>query len=311
MRDQEQEISHYDSFDEFLYDDKLHKELSGSHYLNVLKLREKLQKEMDVNQSMNPDKNPDLFEKLIPKRLEYYRMIEKSVINSIKIRRRHISYLINVYTKLKDVEYLVDLKTSNANNIELPIYQKAWYYYQWGLANDDLGDFASINTSLKYMRKLMKKVTSAVVSKELLENLTREQKKDLKSYTKMKYSKLLDNHTIVNPLLPQLKTIASNCQMIFFEDELFNIHAHLIYKDKARTAMCGKGLLKTKTSIVLRFEIKQEEVLELMKEDPNVNRVFGEALEFNVGKLNKIINLLYKSRNAYVLMDNKDKKTVN
>jgi len=51
-------------------------------------------------------------------------------------------------------------------------------------------------------------------------------------------------------------------------------------------------------NIILKFVIPQETVLLLMKCDPKKRQIFGDVLEFNVGKLTNIINHLFRARNA-------------
>ena len=62
--------------------------------------------------------------------------------------------------------------------------------------------------------------------------------------------------------------------------------------------MAKQASTKNKTSVILNFVIKQEEILELLKENPETNRIFGEAIEFNIGKLVKILNKLFMSRSS-------------
>ena len=148
------------------------------------------------------------------------------------------------------------------------------------------------------MSILFKKSNTTAVSKELFENLTKEQKKDMVSFKKMKFKSLTSDKTIVKCQLDQLSVIASYLRVIFQEDEHFNVHVLLVYKEKPKGFLCGKASTKNKTSVILNFVIKQEEILELLKENPETNRIFGEAIEFNIGKLVKILNKLFMSRSS-------------
>ena len=76
------------------------------------------------------------------------------------------------------------------------------------------------------------------------------------------------------------------------------MHILLVYKEKPKGFLCGKTNTKSKTSVILNFVIKQEEILELLKENPETTRLFGDSIEFNVGKLVKIFNKLFMSRSS-------------
>jgi len=91
---------------------------------------------------------------------------------------------------------------------------------------------------LKITRKIFSKSNKAIASKELFENLTNDQKKDLKSFYKLRFEKLIKDKTIVNlNRMPELKSIARNLRLIFFEDEDFNVQGQVLFKDKPSTIM--------------------------------------------------------------------------
>uniref|UniRef100_A0A7S3J0P6 Uncharacterized protein n=1 Tax=Euplotes harpa TaxID=151035 RepID=A0A7S3J0P6_9SPIT len=193
---------------------------------------------------------------------------------------------------LKDVSSLNAALRDIVEKNEIVLYKDTLKNYQFGLANTDLKNFSSKNMRILY------KNNSPSVSKELSENLTKEQKKDMMSFKKLKFKDLLADKTIKRCLLQQLKTISSNLRVIFQEDESFNVQILVVFKEKSRTVMCGRATTKNKTSVLLKFEIKQEEVLDLLKENPDDSRVYLDAIEFNNGKLVKILNKLFISRSS-------------
>jgi len=137
------------------------------------------------------------------------------------------------------------------------VYDKIFSNYQFGWANPKLESFSSINTSLKITRKIFSKSNKAIASKELFENLTNDQKKDLKSFYKLRFEKLIKDKTIVNlNRMPELKSIARNLRLIFFEDEDFNVQGQVLFKDKPSTIMWGRAIKETKTSILVIFLTK-------------------------------------------------------
>lgn len=127
------------------------------------------------------------------------------------------------------------------------------------------------------------------MSKELFENLTKKQKEELKSYKKMRFMNLLNDSTITRLLLTQFDDIKENLRVIFYEDSFLNINVDIIYKEKAKGNMFSRKMLKNRTCVLLKFQISQQEVLEIMKENPETKKVYGDALEFNLGKLTSII----------------------
>lgn len=133
----------------------------------------------------------------------------------------------------------IERKRRIAEKKELEVYEEVLARYQFGLANKELKDFSSINTSLKYMRKLFKSNNHAQVPKELFENLNTEQKRDLKSFQKMRFSALIKDKTIVKYKMPQLQSIMPNLRIIFFEDENFDIQvqvrSHFIFRSSLKT----------------------------------------------------------------------------
>mmetsp|Transcript_27536 Transcript_27536/g.24408 ORF Transcript_27536/g.24408 Transcript_27536/m.24408 type:complete len:104 (+) Transcript_27536:315-626(+) len=101
-----------------------------------------------------------------------------------------------------------------------------------------LESFSSINTSLKFTRKIFSKSNKAIASKELFENLTNDQKKDLKSFYKLRFTKLIKDKTIVNlSRMPELKSISDSLRLIFFEDDNFNVQGQVLFKDRPTMVM--------------------------------------------------------------------------
>jgi hypothetical protein len=145
----------------------------------------------------------------------------------IKRRDKHLRYLVELFNLMTNMSNAIEKMRKTAEKKELEVYEEVQARYQFGLANKELKDFSSINTSLKFMRKLFKSNNHAQVPKELFENLNNDQKRDLKSFQKMKFSALIKDKTIIKYKMPQLQSIIPNLRIIFFEDENFDIQVQV------------------------------------------------------------------------------------
>jgi len=155
---------------------------------------------------------------------ENYQKVEEDIYK----RDSYLRYLVTLYDLLNSMNREIRINSKIVEKVEVEIYEDVLSKYQFGLANQELKDFSSINTSLKFMRKLFKKGNNTTVPKELFENLTLEQKRDLKSFRKMKFKQLLKDGTITKyNKMPQLEKIESNLKVIFFEDENFDIQVQV------------------------------------------------------------------------------------
>ena len=286
-------LAGYDDLQSFLIDANSHNVDSTKASLEILRLKDRINSEIK-KEWQRKDHGNDMNEAEFAERhhAHNYTLIEEE----IKLRNSHLYYLLGLYYQLRNLSSETERFKNTVKKQELEAYETVLANYQFGLANQELKNFSSINTSLKYMRRLFSKSNSAMVSKELFENLTNDQKRELKSFHKLRFMKLLNNKTIVKYHMPQLKTILPNLRIVFFEDESYNVQVQVIFKDRPKTAVCGRAIMKTKTSIILKFTIAQEEVLQLMKTHPDKTDIFGEVLEFNIGKLVKIINQLFRAR---------------
>ena len=61
--------------------------------------------------------------------------------------------------------------------------------------------------------------------------------------------------------------------------------------------------MKTRKCVLIKFQIDQDKVLDIMKDDPSENHPYGEALMLNHGKLTNIINQLFRARSSNKLME--------
>jgi hypothetical protein len=271
----------------FLEDSNSHNIDDTKASLQILKYKDKINSEIkkewlkisEFKYNYNAGKSSSENVNLINQELNHQEYTEKQhsinfklIEEDIKIRNEYLYYLIGIYVQIGNIESEIETYKKEFVKVqsekytykegEAPekgyskmcsTYENVLSNYQFGLANqEELKSFSSINTSLKYMRKLFSKSNKAVVSKELFENLTNEQKRDLKSFMKMRFSKLVNDKTIVSyNRMPQLKSIISNLRIIFFEDEDYNVQAQVIYKEKPRTAICGRAIMKMKTSILV------------------------------------------------------------
>ena len=135
-----------------------------------------------------------------------YAIIEEE----IKLRNSHLTYLRFVFRQILEIEEEIEyykkdfqkaitmdkyVSKSNSSGYSVKFSQLKQAYdnlfsnYQFGCANPELENFSSINTDLKYARKIFSKSNRAIASKELFENLTNEQKKELKSFHRVSFSK--------------------------------------------------------------------------------------------------------------------------
>lgn len=226
----------------FLDNPDSHEAETSKYSLEIMQLKDKIKKA-----SGHSDEDKDVFDNIDP-------WIYTKIEEDIKERNNYAYYLIGVYVQICNIETEIEVYNSEYQAIEVghdveegqstgnshmvEAYNNVMSNYMFGLANRELRNFSSINTSLKFMRKLFSKKNRAIVSKELFENLTNDQKKDLKSFKKFKFSKLVSDKTIVNySRMPQLRSILSNLRIVFFEDENYNVKAQIIFKDKPKTAM--------------------------------------------------------------------------
>ena len=198
-----------------------------------------------------------------------YAIIEEE----IKLRNSHLTYLRFVFRQIleieEEIEYYkkdfqkaitmdkyVSKSSSSGYSVKFSqlkqAYDNLFSNYQFGCANPELENFSSINTDLKYARKIFSKSNRAIASKELFENLTNEQKKELKSFHRVSFSKWVKDKTIINlNRMPELRTIIKNLNITFFEDEHYNVQGQVIFKDTPRTAMWGSAIKNTKSSILV------------------------------------------------------------
>ncbi|CAI2377914.1 unnamed protein product [Moneuplotes crassus] len=194
--------------------------------------------------------------------------------NEISKRNQHLTYLRVVFQNLIDLESEIEYykkdfhvalksdKLAKSNSNQYPIsftnlklaYDNLFKNYRFGCANRKLESFASINKQMKYANQIFKKSNKSIASKELFENLTNDQKRDLKSFHRMRFTKLLRDGTIVNlNRMPELESIKNNLGVTFFEDQNYNIQGQVIFKDRPKTAMCGAAIKNTKSSILVVF----------------------------------------------------------
>ena len=115
-----------------------------------------------------------------------------------------------MFISINEISMINKVKIEGVERIEMSIYKETLKNYQFGLANTDLRNFSSKNMSI-----LFKKSNTTAVSKELFENLTKGQKKDMVSFKKLKFKSLLNDGTIIKYQLDQLAVLAPYLRVIF------------------------------------------------------------------------------------------------
>ena len=94
-----------------------------------------------------------------------FQSIEREIEEKIVKRRDYLLYLTDIYNIIYDIDNLLQSDLQLVEKDELNYYHNTLLNYQFGLANQDLKKYSSIDGSLKYMRALFKEVNTPIINK--------------------------------------------------------------------------------------------------------------------------------------------------